>query len=913
MLRFRRLHRFFGPKRVAIIEACIIGVVSGLAAVALKQSVEVLTKWRLESLLPAWFLLPLIGLLGGFASGWLLERVSPESTGSGIPKVKAALAYIDIPLNLRVALAKLFSTMLALGSGLSLGRQGPTVQIGAALAAQLSQWVPTSPEYRRQLIAAGAAAGLAAGFNAPIAGVLFVVEELLQDFSNLTLGTAILASFVGAVVSRLLGGQGLNLRSFGMLQTGLSVQDLPFLVLLGLLAGIFGGLFSKGVFSSLNLFHQMKNLRLSLRIGLAGCLTGLIGAVLPIASQDNTGLREFLVTGVAAWQTIAIAFIAKFVLTLLAYGSGASGGLFAPALVLGAALGCLISFVAQASHGWMGLPVGTLESSNTTTYALTGMGAFFSAVARGPITAIVIVFEMTANFNLVLPLMIGSGLAYLISDKISSGTIYDRLLAFQGIHLTPSPSEANPWANLTAEDLMQRRVETLSATMTVHEALEAFSRSHHRGFPVLAHSKLVGILTQTDLGDTTQPHPPDLLVQDIMTPEPVTVIPESSLPHVLDLLSRLKVSRLPVTDGNKLVGIITRGDIIRAESERLSGKASEMGPAATPSCGIYRTRSPAIGRGRLLVPLSDPETAPLLLNMAITIADQEQYELECLHVIVVARVLPPDEAPVDTTLGRQLLSYAQQVAQTANIPIHTQIRVAHDVAPTLLEVIKKRHIDQVLLGWKRPSLTPGRILGNVVDTLLRQAPCPVVVVKPGHKQHFNRWLLPSAGGPNSKLALKLLPALTTLGHNPQIHLCAIASKRDDQTCMHRQLVRRAGLLERRLQITVKTRMTVDDNVSEAIVKLGDRYKSDVIVLGASREGLFSHVINGNIPLEVAHHSRATLVLVQNNSINARPIRIANSEENTGLTSEPTPGDDMLGTKGNEGERKQGSDSPARQA
>jgi CIC family chloride channel protein len=880
------LHKFFGPKRVAFLEAGIIGVVSGLAAVALKQSIEILTDWRLGSPWPSWWLLPLVGLVGGFASGWLLERVSPESAGSGIPQVKAALAYVNIPLNLRVAIAKLLSTILALGSGLSLGRQGPTVQIGAALAAQLSQWVPTSPEYRRQLLAAGTAAGLAAGFNAPIAGVLFVVEELLQDFSNLTLGTAILASFVGAVVSRLLGDQGLNLSSFATMQTGLTVQDLPFLVLLGVLAGVFGGLFSNGIFFSLNRFHQLQSLSLPMRVGLAGFLTGLVGAALPIVSQDNTGLREFLVTGGIAWQMIAIVFVAKFVLTLLAYGSGASGGLFAPALVLGSALGCLVSFVAQASHGWMGLPVGTLESSNTTTYALTGMGAFFSAVTRGPITAIVIVFEMTANFNLVLPLMMGSGLAYLISDRISSGSIYDRLLAFRGIHLTPTPSDANPWADLTAEDLMQRRVETLAATMTLQEALEAFSRSHHRGFPVLNQGKLVGIITQTDLGDTTRSQAAQRSVRDIMTPDPVTVTPESSLPHVLNLLNRLKISRLPVTDGNKLVGIITRGDIIRAESERLSGKATETGPAASPSCGVYRTRSPSTGRGRLLVPLSDPETAPLLLHMAVAIARQEDYELECLHVIVVARTLPPDEAPVDLTPGKELLSFAQQAVQNTKIPLHTQIRVAHDIAPTLLDVIKKRHIDQVLLGWRRPSLTPGRMLGNVVDTLLRQSPCPVIVVKPGAHPQFNRWLLPSAGGPNSKLAIKLLPALIGLAPHPQISLCAIATKRDDQRCMQRQMMRRAGILERRLHVPVNTRMAVTENVAEGIIALSQQYHSDVIVVGASREGLFSQVLKGNIPLEVSYHSRATVLLVQNNFVNAKSVRIFNAEDTTELWMKP---------------------------
>jgi CIC family chloride channel protein len=886
MLRFRRLHKLFGSKRVAFLEACIIGVVSGLAAVALKQSVEILTAWRLGSTLPAWFLLPTVGLLGGVASGWLVERFAPEAAGSGIPKVKAALAYINTPLNLRVALTKLCSTILALGAGLSLGRQGPTVQIGVSLAAQLSQWVPTSPEYRRQLLAAGAAAGLAAGFNAPIAGVLFVVEELLQDFSGLTLGTAILASFVGAVVSRLLGGQGLNLSYFGILQTGLSVQDLPFLALLGILAGLFGGLFSKGIFASLRLFQQFKTVSLPLRIGLAGCLTGLVGAAVPVAAQDNTGLREFLVTGNIDWHIIAIAFVVKFALTLLAYGSGAPGGLFAPALVLGSALGCLVSFVAQATHAWFNLPVDTLASSNTTTYALTGMGAFFSAVTRGPITAIVIVFEMTANFNLVLPLMIGSGIAYLLSDKISSGSIYDRLLTFQGIELNPAPGETHPWATLTAEDLMQPRVETLPSQMTVQEALEAFSRSHHRGFPVLAQGKLVGILTQTDLGDKTQAVPPDLLVQDIMTPHPVTVHPEASLPHVLDLLNRLKISRLPVTEGNKLVGSSTRGEIIRAESERLSGKASESGPAATPSAGVYRLRAPATGRGRLLVPLSDPETAPLLLQMAIAIAQQEDYELECLHVILVSRTIPPDEAAVDLARGYQLLQSAHQVVREMSVPMHAQIRVAHDVAPTLLEVIKKRHIDMVLLGWRRPTLTPGRVVGNVVDTLLRQAPCPVIVVKPGRAPAFNRWLLPFAGGPNSRLALKLMPALMQLGDQPTVHLCAIAAKHDHQARRHKQLVRRAGVLEKQLQAPVRTRLVVDENIAGAIVRLGQQYHSDVIVLGASREGLFSHVIKGNIPLEVAQQSSATILLVQHNALkNFSAERLPNSADSTdSLTS-----------------------------
>ncbi|MEM1281650.1 MAG: universal stress protein, partial [Cyanobacteria bacterium P01_H01_bin.152] len=200
------------------------------------------------------------------------------------------------------------------------------------------------------------------------------------------------------------------------------------------------------------------------------------------------------------------------------------------------------------------------------------------------------------------------------------------------------------------------------------------------------------------------------------------------------------------------------------------------------------------------------------------------------------------------------------------------------VAPTLLEVIKKRHIDQVLLGWRRPTLTPGRLVSHVVDTLLRQAPCPVIVVKPGDSSQFNRWLLPSAGGPNSKLALRLMPALMTLGQDPQINLCAIATKRDNQPTMHRQLMRRAGILERRLPAAVKTHMTVNEDIATAIVDLSQHYRSDVVILGASRESLFSHVIKGNIPLEVVQKCAATVILVQYNSINAKAVRIVESED-----------------------------------
>jgi CIC family chloride channel protein len=860
--QFRQI--LIGSKRLAIFEACVIGLVSGLAAVLLKQGISWLGGWQLSTSTQFPWTLPLIGLVGGCLTGLLIERLAPEAAGSGIPQVKAALANFPIPLNLRVAVVKLVSVTLALGSGLSLGRQGPTVQIGAALAAQLSQWIPTSPEYRRQLLAAGAAAGLAAGFNAPIAGVLFVVEEFLQDFSGLTLGTAILASFIGAVVSRLLGGQGLSLNSVMTdSHVSFSLQDIPFFLILGLLAGLMGALFSQGIFVGLNFYRRTLRLSLPLKVGLAGLVTGLVGMLLPPAVRDNTGLQDFLSTGEAGWQVTLLVFGVKFVLTLVAYGSGAPGGIFAPSLVLGSALGYLVGFSAQGLENLVGVPLGMPAGiSPATTYALAGMGAFFSAITRGPITAIVIVFEITTDFNLVLPLMIGSVIAYLIADRLAGGSLYNRLLSWNGIHLESVTANTGPWADLTAATLMQRRVETLSSQMKLNEAVQAFSRSHHRGFPVVDDGRLVGIVTQSDLADTSRrpSATQEATLADIMTPQPVTVSPTDPLTHVLYLLNRFKLSRLPVTEGTKLVGIITRADIIRAESDQLNGNR-QFGPQPEPSYMVYQTRSPATGKGRLLVPLSNPQTAPLLLKIAAAIARDRDYELECLQVITVPRSSSPAETSVRTTTSRRLLRQTEQLGRDWQIPIHTQIRVAHDAAQAMLETIKERHIDLILMGWKGTTATPGRVFGSAVDAIVRQAACDVVVIKLSRAATFDHWLVPIAGGPNSQKALQLLPALTTLSPSPTVEICQVFNSMDsaEENVLLQQAV---DHLSSQVHYPVVACPAWGPSVPEAILNLAIRDACDVIVLGASREGLLQQAIKGNIPEAIARYGDRTIILVR---------------------------------------------------
>jgi chloride channel protein, CIC family len=858
-------------RRLAIAEACLIGLVSGLSAVLLKQSVGWFGSLRIQASewLPASLVLPAFGLCLGLLCGVIVESLAIEATGSGVPQIKGALAQFPITLNLRVAIVKLISSILSMSAGLTLGRQGPTVHIGAALAAQLSHWVPTSPDHRRQMIAAGAGAGLAAGFNAPLAGILFVVEELLRDLSNLTLGTAILASFIGAVVSRLLGGGSLDLNlQLSHHTSSFSAPEIPFYLLLGVLAGVFGALLNQGLLASLT-FYERLNLSLPLKIGLAGMICGCVVALLPSDFRNNSGLRDLLLTGNASWQFTAVAFVAYFILTLVSYGSGAPGGLFHPSLVLGAALGYLVG-VSEVQVLGVGSP---------THYALAGMGAFFSAVSKVPITAIVIVFEMTTNFNLVLPLMITCGVSYLIADQLAKGSLYQRLLELKGYTLPTQTTEKTSLVGLTAADLMQRRVETLASQMTLDEAIQAFSRSHHRGFPVVDNGELVGIITQTDLANLTQRQlSGDTPLSQIMTPQPITVVPTDSLSQVLYLLKRYQLSRLPVTEGRKLVGIITRADIIRAEADKLSGETEQLGPSPEPSYVVYQTRAPAVGKGRLLVPLANPQTAPVLLQLAAAIARDRDYEIECLQVIPISRSNNPAQTSVKTTRSRRLLRMAEKLGRDWEIPVHTQIRVSHDAAQAILETIKERHINLIFMGWKaEPPTSPGRVFGSIIDTLIRQAPCDLVLVKLGHRNEiqddgntvascplpvaWKHWLVPIAGGPNSSYALQLLPTLATLADKPMLKVVQVfppSTRVPDTTGLDKATY----FLNHKLPCNVVAIPIRSYSVSEAVTHLAHADQCDVVVLGASREGLLQQVVHGNIPEAIARGVNSTVILVR---------------------------------------------------
>lgn len=877
----------------AYAEASIIGIVAALSAVFLKYGSGWLGTLRVQtaSELPPWLVLPVFGVCLGYLAGWMVETFAPEAAGGGVPRVKASLASMKTRLSWRAAFVKLFASIITIGSGITMGRQAPTVHVGASLAGGLSRWVPTSPVHRRQIIAAGAAAGLAAAFNAPISGVLFVIEELLHDLSGLTLGTAIMASFIGGVVSRLLGGHNLELTiELTKYESSFFLPEIPFYLILGILAGVFAALFHKCLLVSIKIYHKL-GLSLPLRVALAGLITGIVVAFLPEGFRNNTGLREFIVTGESSILKAVVVFLVHFCLTSIAFGSGAPAGLFGPSLILGSSLGYGIGRIAEL----------IMPGISPETYALAGMGAFFSGFSKVPITAIVIIFEITADFDLVLPLMIGSVISYIIANKIAPGSLNDKLLELKGIKLQKQNPADNILSELTVQDVMHRRVKTLSSQMTVDEALQSFSHSQYRGFPVVESDRVVGIVTQTDLQKIGDRDGVNSLTE-IMTPEPITVTPIQSLRDILCILDHHEISRLPVVDRKRLVGIITRTDIIRATAHYFNGETTPIFTKKEPSYLVYQTQSPSIGKGRLLVPVANPETATILMKMAIAIARDRDYEIECLQLILVPERTPPAETKVDTTKSHKLLDLAQALTQQYKIPVHTQIRVTHDISQAILETINQRHIDLILMGWKGKTFTPDRIFGGIVDTIIRQATCEVIIVRPGKtntkslpsadsyssvrllpptaSSHrllppaksyrsvanitFNSWLIPMAGGLNAKAGIKLLPALVTLAdRQPKIRLTRIfksSESKPDMKALREEVCQ--SIRDRGLSSKIQAAPVEAKSVPAGVIHLVKQENYDVVIVGASREGMLQKAIKQNIPDAIAVGVDSTVILVR---------------------------------------------------
>jgi CIC family chloride channel protein len=565
-----RLRRFFSKsfdyKTQILIRVAIIGVVIGCVAVALRRATEFLFDFFYKDYYVKehwydWLYLPLVCMCGGLLASYLTVKFAPDASGSGIPHVKHVLGANKLSISLKTVVVKFFGNLVALATGLSCGREGPSVQIGAGIGAKLSKLL--GGKHRKRAIASGAGAGLAAAFNTPIAGVMFVIEELDKNFSSTALGPAIVGSVSAAITCRVLAGDFFTFHFQSDMSVGLA--ELPFYALNGVLAGIFGVYFQRSVLWSLDFYKKyLSNLPKWSWGAVAGLVTGIVGLWIPQALGGGHSTLEGVLAGAYSWWFIPVIFAGKYFLTLVAYGSGIPGGIFMPALILGA-LGA--SILGQSlDYVFPSLDI------NPANFAFVGMGAFFTAISRAPITSIVMLFELTGNYQLVLPLMFACIVANISAERLKQGSIYENLLQKLGVDLKeyapPSYLE-----RFSVEDVMTKKVDTITSVISLAETKKIFSQTHHSGFPILdPEGKLVGVITKQDLqkADMEQISSATLISQ-IMSKDLKYVYSTDNLHTAILKFYENKIGRLLVVEENnpgKLLGIMTRSDIINFEASQ---------------------------------------------------------------------------------------------------------------------------------------------------------------------------------------------------------------------------------------------------------------------------------------------------------------------------------------------------------
>jgi CIC family chloride channel protein len=347
---------------------------------------------------------------------WLTQRLAPQTAGSGIPRVESVLRNHLKPATLEILPVKFFGGALAIGSGLALGREGPTVQMGGTVGRLTADGLKKIVPEPWTFIAAGAGAGLAVAFNAPLAASLFVMEELLHRFSTRVFSATLVASVAGTVVLRHFLG---NFSDFGTpVLKYLPSRVLPEYLLLGLVAGLAGVGFNRTLLATMKMFEKARNWPRGAKGAVVGAGAGLVAYFAPGVVGGGENLGEIAITEhILIWTALWL-FVVRFVLTMGSYGCGAPGGIFAPLLALGAILGHL--FV--GAWGMMGG-----RQPEPAAFAIVSMAALFTAIIRSPLTGVVLLLEMTGSWMLILPMLAACLPAYAVPELLGSPPLYDSL------------------------------------------------------------------------------------------------------------------------------------------------------------------------------------------------------------------------------------------------------------------------------------------------------------------------------------------------------------------------------------------------------------------------------------------------------------------------------------------------------
>lgn len=557
-----------------VVLAVMVGVITGLGALVFRWLIDffqdLFFRWAPAQLGP--IPLPLLPAFGGLLVGLLVYYGAREARGHGVPEVMAAVAQNGGRIRGRVAAVKALASALTIGSGGSAGREGPIVQIGASLGSALGQRLRLREERVILLVACGAAAGISATFNAPVAGVFFALEVILGEFATRSFSMVVLSSVTAGVISRAMLG---DVPAFVAPRHALiHPSELGWYVVLGLLAAVVGVAYSRAMGLSERLFARLR-LPEPVKPAVGGFMVGALALWFPQVMGNGYDTITAALHSDLDVLLMASLVGAKIVATALTLGSGGSGGVFAPALYVGAVLG-------GAFGGWVH-GVAPHHTAEGGAYALVGMAAVFAASSHAPITAVLILFELTGDYRIILPLMAATVVATLVAGLLDRDSIYTAKLRARG--LTPRSEEGpdNPMRRVLVGEVMTRDFEMVAPDMPLVDLAALFDRTGHHGFPVVdGRGRLLGMVSRRDLEYAAlreETLGEGATVRSIATFEPGFACPEDSLHFALRVMGRLGVGRLPVVESPQarhLLGVLRRADIIDAYNRQLqSGEVQE--------------------------------------------------------------------------------------------------------------------------------------------------------------------------------------------------------------------------------------------------------------------------------------------------------------------------------------------------
>ena len=562
MAQFRSTEHIF-----MVIVAVIIGLLGGFGAVGIQFLIKFFSKlfWGigeldLEYLKDVPFYLKIaIPTGGGLLVGVIVYFFAPEAKGHGVPEVMEAMALRDGRIRPRVALAKLFASSICIASGGSVGREGPVIQIGSSIGSTVGQFLKVNAQRTKVFVACGAAAGIAAAFNAPMAGALFSVEIILADFGVAQFSPIVISSVMATVVSRHFLG---NFPAFEVPAYHLvsPIELIPYAVL-GLLSGLVALLFTKVLCFSEDFFDDHLKLPGVVKTVIGGFLLGCFGLLVPGIYGVGYNSMNLALLGQLPWVLMLMLIFAKILATSLSLGSGGSGGIFAPSLFIGTMTG---GFFGALVH--MLMP--TLSASSGA-YAMVGMGAVVAGATHAPITAILIIFEMTNDYKIILPLMISTIIATLLTTKLKKESIYTIKLVRRGVDLFRG-RELNVLRALKVADFCDDKPKTIVPGLGFRQLLELVVNhpnvsyylvdNERKFFGVVSLQEVrQAILDQDDLTDL-------LIAADLATTKLPSVTMTADLDQVMKLFGHTDHRELPVLDpaNGELVGAILQRQVTEA-------------------------------------------------------------------------------------------------------------------------------------------------------------------------------------------------------------------------------------------------------------------------------------------------------------------------------------------------------------